>query len=597
MESTPSPATERRRRVWLEAAAALGAAVTLDVLLGGLGAPTALALPLGLAATLVVALRGGFVPALAVAVLWVAADLTRTPDVRDLAERIIDALTVLALSTVGLAVERLIARVDHLEHVTAALRHPAPEIEAPTDPPRMRTDPLPRLLYRYARLLNVTDEAALYTGLVITLQEALPADAVAIFTLHDGRLHHAAGDALRAPELPTFAPGQRITALGGADDRDAALLRAGVGGPPAALIVVLGAGHPDRRTRALALLEVFVDWASAVVAHARTLRALPSDSRAESAQRAEARGRAAARQFARTGRLTLVPHAGSGDPDARTRRDTVRESPAISFGFDSADPAEPAARADLEATERSDPGEVDDLLDAGLLDSGLLEEVSSDSGDSAPGRRPFEGPPSLLIGAAKASMQLEALEEQRDRRRRRSAPLPGFGGETLIDPAPAMPGADPEPEATPAPIPEADARAAAHARPTDAPFEPHATPLQKRAPTPIPHKAAAPPTREADEIAPDVRRAIERMARRLASPQPAPLADRASDGLIAVDAAELEGYAMPALDEEMVAADDLPLIGRGAFGVGVAHEVGRSVAERRFAAVLANLSDHLDPDA
>lgn len=589
MESTPSPATERRRRVWLEAAAALGAAVTLDVLLGGLGAPTALALPLGLIATLIVALRGGFAPAFAVALLWVAADLTRAPDVRSFTERVIDALTVLGLSTVGLAVERLIARVDHLEHVTAALRHPAPEIDARTDPPRLRTDPLPRLLYRYARLLNVTDEAALYTGLVITLQEALPADAVAIFTLHDGRLHHAAGDPLRAPpELPAFAPGQRVTALDAADDRDVALLRAGVGGPPAALIVVLGAGYSDRRARALALLEAFVDWASAVVAHARTLRALPSDSRAESAQRAEARGRAAARQFARTGRLTLVPHAGGGDPDARPRRDTVRESPAISFGFDGAGAeAPPATRADLEATERSDPAEVDDLLD-----SGLLEEVSSESGDSPPGRRPFEGPPSLLIGAAKASIQLEALEEQRDRRRRRSAPLPGLGGETLIDPAPPMPGAGPDPE----PTPEADARAAAHARPTDAPLEPHATPRQKRTPTPAPQKNAAPPTREADAIAPDVRRAIERMARRLASPQPAPLAQRASDALIAVDAAELEGYAMPALDEEMVAADELPLIGRGAFGVGVAHEVGRSVAERRFAAVLANLSEHLDPD-
>lgn len=596
MESTPSPAADRRRRVWLEAAAALGAAVTLDVLLGGLGAPSALALPLGLAAVLVVALRGGFAPALAVAVLWVAADLTRTPDLRSLVERIVDALTVLGAATVGLAAERLLARVEHLQHVTAALRHPTPEIEA-TSEPRLRTDPLPRLLYRYARLLNVTDEAALYTGLVITLQEALPADAVAVFTLHDGQLRHAAGDALRAPPaLPTFVAGQRAMPLDGSDDRDAALLRAGIGGPPAALIVVLGAGRPDRRARAVALLEAFVDWASAVVAHARTLQALPSDSRAESAERAEARGRAAARQFARTGRLTLVP-TGGGEARSRARRDTVRESPAIPFGFDAvnepSDPStlpgvDPDARAsDLEATERADPGEVDDLLD-----SGLLEEVSSESGDNASPRRAFEGPPSLLIGAAKASIQLEALEEQRDRRRRRSASLPGFGGETLIDPAPPQPGAETAP--TPEPPPGITDRAAP--RPTtDAPLGP--PPSHKRAPTPSPQtQAAPPPTREADAIAPDVRRAIERMARRLATPQPTPLAERPRDSLHGVDAAELEGYAMPALGEEMVAADELPLIGRAAFGVGVAHEVGRSVAERRFATLLANLSDHLDHD-
>lgn len=545
MEQSP-PRASVRRRVAIEAAAALGVAVTLDVLLGRLGAPAEVALPLYLAAVAVTGLRGGFAPGLVVALLALGADLARLPDGRSAAQVVAGAACLLGASLLGLFVERLQRRVGHLEAVVAALR-------APTDPAgttpgaRRRTDGLPRLLYRYARLLNVADEGALYAGLAITLPEALPADAVAVFRLTPAGPVHAAGDALAAPDPAAldFGAGRVVEVEG----RAVALLREGPAGPAAALVVALGVGGPARRASALRLLSVFADWGSTVVAHARAQAALPAARRVASAERAEARGREAARTFARTGRLTLVPS------DAPPKRhDTLRERAAVPFGFDEGDTPIGPPPVGAEDTEKVDAPLVDELLD-----SGLLEELRSEPGEGAPVAADRAGPPSLIVGAARASMQLEALGEGRERRRH-SERLSPLDGATLIDSAP--------------PLPEADARA---------PVRPSISPAAN---------ATAPPVREADAVAPEVRRAIERMARRLAAP-PLPRPVAAGEEPIEGEAA-MEHYAMPGFEEETVAASELPLIGGAAFGVGVAHELGRSVSEPRLAALLANLSEHLD---
>lgn len=102
--------------------------------------------------------------------------------------------------------------------------------------------------------------------------------------------------------------------------------------------------------------------------------------------------------------------------------------------------------------------------------------------------------------------------------------------------------------------------------------------------------------READAIAPEVRRAIERMARRLAAPPlPAPVIE-GEEPLGREVAVAMEHYAMPGFEGETVAAHELPLIGGAAFGAGVAQELGRSVSGRRFATLLAHLGDHLDDE-
>lgn len=570
MDLSKPSAPARRWRAWIEASAFFAGAVALDSMLGLLGLPVGSALPVYVAAPLIVALRNGFVPALATALLCVALDLARLPDGRALVQIVAGWSCIVGVSTVGLFVERLSRQIAHLGHVVAALRGaldgaptPPPSLPASAGrPARARTDSLPRLLYRYARLLNVTDESALYAGLAITLAEALPADAVAIFALTPTGPVHAAGDALRSPDPAAldFGSGRRVVEVepGG---RAVARVHAGSDGPPVALIVVVGAGQVARRAEALRLLEAFADWGSAVVGHARTLRTLSSERRVENAQQAEARGREAARQFARTGRLTLVP----GGP-----RDTLRERVDLSFDFEESaiTPAgSPAVSGD--ETERLDGAVADELLD-----SGWLEEVSGDSerrGDDTDG-------PSLIIGATRASMQLEALGERRERRRSdRLPPVDGaaLNGATLIDSAP----------------PEADDRPTQPTRP-DPPVEASRPPLTPARPS------AAPPMREAEAITPEVRRAIERMARRLAAPSPgfAPGFAPGDDPLGGVDAAAIEHYEMPGVEGETIAAHELPLIGGAAFGVGVAQEVGRSVADRRFATLLAQLGDHLEAE-
>ncbi|MCB9550313.1 MAG: hypothetical protein H6705_00065 [Myxococcales bacterium] len=544
MHESPPRASGRRWRVWVEAAAALGVAVTLDVLLGRLGAPAEVGLPLYLAAAVIAGLRGGFGPGLLTALLGLAADLARLPDGRSAAQVLAGAACLIGASLIGLAVERLVGRVGHLEHVVAALRAaPEPAAESPA---RGRTDGLPRLLYRYARLLNVTDEGALYAGLALTLPEALPAEAVAVFRLTPAGPVHAAGDALRPPDPAALDfGGGRVVEVEGL-----AVAQMGeAGGPPAALVVALGVGAPGRQASALRLLAVFAEWGSTVLAHARAQAALPAASRVESAERAEARGRAAARTFVRTGRLPLVP-AASGAPG----RDTLRERAAVPFGFDEGDTPIGPPPTGAEDTERVDAPFVDELLD-----SGLLEEASGDERVTADDA---VDPPSLIVGAARASMRLEAIGEARDRRRR-SGRLPALDGKTVIDPA-TPPIDDAEPAPRPAPTPRAN--------------------------------GAAPPVREADAIAPEVRRAIERMARRLAAPPlPRPVVE-GEEALGREVAVAMEHYAMPGFEGETVAAHELPLIGGAAFGAGVAQELGRSVSGRRFATLLAHLGDHLDDE-
>ncbi len=518
-QNRAEPADRRAAIVALTAVFALGADLLLPL-------PPGLTVPLYTGAVLVAAVVAGAIAGLTMAigctVVLVVAHGSETGD----AALIGTTALLLGAAFVGRVIDRLRARMIRLEHVVSVLRResrpitidtqpdptpdPAPEPTAPARRPN--TGNLPRLLYRYARLLNVTDEDAIYTGLALTLEEVLPAERVAVYAIDGEQIRLAAGERLPAPPVDVASRGA-TPIFTRDDDTDTVFgrVRAGADGPVTAVIIVREPGRA-RRPGALKLLATFLEWASASVGHARALDRLDVGQKVESVRLAEARGRATARVFAETGSIPLLlPDDPSVDMALGPRRARApRPSPAAVF-----DPGHepPAVDTSNDDTERIAPQAI-----AGAFADELAERRRIDSLPFDPAPPPAEGP----------------------------------GRMTAIDP----PGAA-----------LADMRPGARAD-----SEPNAIEVS------------------ASHISSDVRDAIERMARRLAS-NPTPSAS--VDGSAAEPPiAEIEGLSHGRIDDDMVAAEELPLIGGP--GLGVAAELGRSPVNDRFAHLLADLSDHLD---
>lgn len=569
------------RRFWIETVAIIGLAAIIDSA-AGFDGPVNRLMPYVFAVGFV-ALRSGFFVGFTVSLVAAALFLIigGAGGITDL----ISVFWILASSAAGLMIERHLHRVARLEQRLDRLARPPDGRAQVTGSDRPgQTSELPRLLYRYARLLNVVDEEQLLTGLAVVLREALPSRAAAVYRIEDDGLSHAAGDPLPAPSrehLDITGGAQVVRPTEGPDSgRAVGVVRSGVGGLPVALIAVDQPGRPGQQARALRLFEIFVEWASASVEHARAVHRLSSLGRQNSARDAEARGRAAARRFAETGRLsfdesayegggptasTLVPPSprrrapdtmrdeprtdperSSPAKDPRPRRDTIREGGGlVTFGFGSA-----PGSIDEDDTERIDPAAV--VADvAAARRQGIERTPISQKG---------EGPPSLLIPAARAAQQIEEMGE----RPRRKRP-PAVGGETVIDPAPPMTFIDPEAERV----------ALAHAAGAGV----------------VDQSGQAGP--DVDALSPDVRRAIERMAERLLHKDEAKA--REEDPFDGLDPTDMQPFDAPGIENEMVAEDELPLMGSAAFGMRIAHEVGKSGVQQRFATLLASLSDHLEP--
>lgn len=494
--------------------------LTLGVVAGALGVDLlvpghdGLTLPLYTGAVLWASVRVGAGAGLAVGVAFAAVFVgVYGPHASDTAV-VGAAALLLGASLVGRVVDGARHRIAQLEQVLAAgadAAEPAPtSVEDPAAtaadapaPRRVSTGDLPRLIYRYARLLNVTEEDAIYSGLALTLEEALPAERVAVHRVTAAGFERVAGDPLEPPDR-AMADGDSPV-FGVAGDRRTAYgrVRAGIEGPVAAVIVVLEPGAGDRR-RALRLLGTFVEWASASVGHARALQRLDVGQRAESARRAEARGRAAARFFAETGSLPLIP---------------AREEP----------PTAP---------------DRDDLPVGGTM-RGYPPPTES-------GPRP----------AVRRPVTRDTLDTDDTERIEPQAIAEALAAERRAHPSDALPFGPARPE----------------------------IPLGVSAATPT--RIDAPPLIERparDHLGPEVRAAVERMARRLSGAE-ASMSDPTPETGPHFSDYELAGHGR--IDDAMVSAEALPLIGGP--GLGVATEVGRSPVKDHFTHLLADLSDHLD---
>lgn len=525
MAMTSSNPTRSSRIGAILACSALAvSAVAVDLALPAL---EGLTLPLYAGAVLVTAVFAGGGPALAMAVgctvvfVWVHG--AQTGD----AALIGSTMLMLGAALVGRRIDRLRRRLARLERALTAARRStenrsdtAPDpLETVEEPGPVERDPaprpvdrpstgnLPRLLYRYARLLNVHEEDAIYTGLALTLEEVLPAERVAVYAISDGTSRLAAGDALPAPPVEV-ATGGATSIFTRDDDPDTVYgrVRAGADGPVTAVIVVRKPGGA-RRPGALKLLATFVQWASASVGHARARVLLDAGEQAESTRRAEARGRATARAFAETGSIPLLPPEG---PPGRPRAPRPERAPI--FGEERPPPR-------IESTDEDDTERIAPQAIAGAF-AGEFAERKVRLSDSLPFSPPRVSLPSRPTAIEPPGAPL------------RPAPL---AGQPTVDETP-----DPDPMA--------------------------------------------------EHIDGDVRAAIERMARRLAN---APsLIPESVDGIPVPPMAAFEGLGHGQIDDDMVSAEELPLIGGP--GLGVAAEVGRSPVKDRFAHLLADLSDHLD---
>ena len=185
------------------------------------------------------------------------------------------------------------------------------------------------VLYRYARLLNATDEDALYRGLVEVGRDALGAEQVSLYRPKAGQLVRAYGDGpesfpfdhrisgrlirdggvLTLRELPQPGPEGPALYLAGA-------LRQGDTGPVVGVLTIDRIDFRRYTEANLGLFRMLVEWAAVSLGQAVAFAQLSEAERTARTRTADVQSRRSADVFAKTGfiRLAEIGRAGPADP-------------------------------------------------------------------------------------------------------------------------------------------------------------------------------------------------------------------------------------------------------------------------------------------
>ncbi len=329
-------------------------------------------------ATLLGAARYGFFPGVGVALLFSAVYFTQlalgveVASWRDFLAIRYGGPAIYALSggaMLGLVADVHLRRIQRAEDRLAELESRSSELaQAQADLRDVNAELASRIvgaeatlpaLYRYARLLNATDEEAVYRGLVEVAKDALQADQVTLYMPRNGQLVRRFGEGPDGFPLDQRTAAKLLREGGLLTLRDlpapgpegpplylAGPLRQGEAGP---VVAVLSVDRLDfrRYTEAnLGLFRMLVDWGSVSLGQAVAAQRLPEPARAAQKQAADQRSRRSAETFARTGMIRLASlaeaaPAGPGDSGDEVFSSAALVAPSRRHGRSA--PPEPAA--------------------------------------------------------------------------------------------------------------------------------------------------------------------------------------------------------------------------------------------------------------
>jgi hypothetical protein len=300
-------------------------------------------------ATLLGAARYGFFPGVGVALLFSAVYFTQialgveVSSWRDFLAMRFGAPAIYALSggaLLGLVADVHLRRIQRAEERLAELESRSTALaSAQAELRDVNAELASRIvgaeatlpaLYRYARLLNATDEEAVYRGLVEVAKDALGADQVTLYMPRNGQLVRRFGEGpdgfpldartgaklvreggvLTLRDLPAPGPEGPPLYLAGA-------LRQGEAGPVVGVLTVDRLDFRRYTEANLGLFRMLVDWGCVSLGQAVAVQRLPEPARAAQKQAADARSRRSAERFAQTGRIRLADVS----PDERTVED------------------------------------------------------------------------------------------------------------------------------------------------------------------------------------------------------------------------------------------------------------------------------------
>lgn len=358
-------------------------------------------------AALLGAARYGFFPGVLIAVLFVAtyfAQLAFGLDVASwqdyLAMRYSQPaiFTLAGSALLGLVadqhlrrVQRAEARAAELEAQAAAIQQSHAELRDVNAELASRIvgaeSTLP-VLYRYARLLNATDEDAIYRGLIEVAADALGAEQVTIYLPRgpqllrrygegpesfplDGRVSSRLlreGGVLTLKELPAPGPEGPPLYLAGA-------LRRGEGGPVAAVLTVDRLDFLRYTEANLGLFRMLVEWAAVSLGQAASFSQLSEADRAARTKAAEAQSKRSADTFAKTGFIRLADVQRPMPADMEDD-DVMSSSQPVSIP-----PRRFAAQLEPAATQMLSEGDLDSL-DASGGDLGVA--IAAEVGRAGP---------------------------------------------------------------------------------------------------------------------------------------------------------------------------------------------------------------------
>lgn len=241
------------------------------------------------------------------------------------------------------------------------------------------------VLYRYARLLNATDEDAIYRGLVEVAADALGAEQVSLYMPRGPNLVRRYGEGpesfpldLRVTarilreggvftlkELPAPGPEGPALYLAGA-------LRQGEGGPVMGVLTVDRLDFLRYTEANLGLFRMLVEWAAVSLGQAVAFSRLSDAERAARTQAAEKQGKRSAGVFAKTGFIRVADVERTIPDDMRDDDEEVVSS----AGFSQV--ARPGFKPQLEpaATQMLSEGDLASLdASGGDLSVAIAAEV------------------------------------------------------------------------------------------------------------------------------------------------------------------------------------------------------------------------------